>query len=442
MSAPIVQADYEALDTIARRFQQQAQQTQATKQRVDRNASALRNGGWLGQGSAAFFQEMEREVNPAVQRLIDALGEAQQVTLQVKTLIRAAEEEAASVFKGDGSDGNGHAVGNGQDPFVVTVPDGAMSGFMAGTQSSDELVVKNPKEVFSESYMEKFIGSHHQGEDSRQLNQLMEDLLKSNPADQQRVNSLLDRIADTRGVDRETFREQYQTYLNLRRNAEANGTVDPIDLSKHGDFLGSTASMRYGAVVGDIFGIDPVFGSLLNPTGGLVGAGNSSYEPGDNDAIGYHGIFHDAAGYLFNYHDKLGPGYNYLGREPFPTSNPLTGQIGGISWWASHPELSVDVLPRVMPDIPYVPEFAERFIANVIEDPIIGVIRENVYVIEHGAKIVDGIGDIFSGNFREGSAAVADGIDQLFEGTVRNIESNLGSTVMGGVRDLANAVFG
>jgi hypothetical protein len=95
-----------------------------------------------------------------------------------------------------------------------------------------------------------------------------------------------------------------------------------------------------------------------------------------------------------------------------------------------------------MPDIPYVPEFAERFIANVIEDPIIGVIRENVYVIEHGAKIVDGIGDIFSGNFREGSAAVADGIDQLFEGTVRNIESNLGSTVMGGVRDLANAVFG
>ncbi len=107
MSAPIVQTDYDALDTLARRFQQQNQQTIALKQRVDRGVNALRSGGWQGEGATAFVQEMERIVNPATQRLIDALAEAKTVTLQVKELIRQAEEEAASVFRGKGRGGSG-----------------------------------------------------------------------------------------------------------------------------------------------------------------------------------------------------------------------------------------------------------------------------------------------------------------------------------------------
>jgi WXG100 family type VII secretion target len=108
MSAPIVQADYEAMEQIARRFQQQNQQLLTLKQRVDRGVGALRNGGWQGAGSAAFAQEMDNEVTPATQRLIDALAEARQVTLQVNALIRQAEEEAASVFRGEGQGGNGN----------------------------------------------------------------------------------------------------------------------------------------------------------------------------------------------------------------------------------------------------------------------------------------------------------------------------------------------
>lgn len=117
MSAPIVQSDYEALDGLARRFQEQNQQMIALKQRVDRGVNALRNGGWQGAGSTAFTQEMERTVNPATQRLIDALQEAKTVTLQVKELIRAAEEEAARVFQGAGN-----AARNGTYP-----PGGAMT---------------------------------------------------------------------------------------------------------------------------------------------------------------------------------------------------------------------------------------------------------------------------------------------------------------------------
>ena len=134
MNAPIVQADYEALDALARRFQAQQQQTSTLKQRVDRGVTALRNGGWQGAGSTAFVQEMESRVNPAMQRLIEALAEAQTVTLQLKEFIRQAEEAAASVFQGEShtslqkSGDNRTPEGTGQNvaPGGLSAPSGYM----------------------------------------------------------------------------------------------------------------------------------------------------------------------------------------------------------------------------------------------------------------------------------------------------------------------------
>jgi len=104
-----------------------------------------------------------------------------------------------------------------------------------------------------------------------------------------------------------------------------------------------------------VFKIDPVFGALLSPTGGLVGPGNVSWNaasvPTDyftgspavwaadtllhRPEVAYHGIVHDAAGYLLNYH-RIGPGYNYLGLDSVTpdTSNPLSGQQPGLNYWS------------------------------------------------------------------------------------------------------------
>jgi hypothetical protein len=83
--------------------------------------------------------------------------------------------------------------------------------------------------------------------------------------------------------------------------------------------------------------IDPIFGALLNPTGGIVGPGNKSLLSGRcYDPIVMHGIVHDAGGYLYNYH-KFGPGYNYLKTKLtiFPTKSPLSSQIYGFYYWKS-----------------------------------------------------------------------------------------------------------
>ncbi len=96
--------------------------------------------------------------------------------------------------------------------------------------------------------------------------------------------------------------------------------------------------------MGEILGIDPVFGALLNPTGGLVGPGSDSFEPGDNTAIGYHGIFHDASGYIYNHFDDAGEGYLYLGKEELNllTSNPVAGQVTGPWHWHNQPHLGLE----------------------------------------------------------------------------------------------------
>jgi hypothetical protein len=183
--------------------------------------------------------------------------------------------------------------------------------------------------------MDRLVGTRFKGAGSPQLNRAMETLLdNSSPA---QIEHALGQIAAARGLSRAEVRAQYDRYLALR--AEANRAVTQggkdalpdISLLIHGDFLGTSASLRYGKVVGDALGIDPVFGALLNPTGGLVGPGNLAVDCGDS-ALSYHGAVHDAGGYLYNYHG-LGPGYDYLGLEGRDTGDAFTGQEAGIRYW-------------------------------------------------------------------------------------------------------------
>lgn len=436
MSNEFVQADYERLQTLAARF---AHHGEANKAQLDRMAKAkdqLENGGWEGRGSDAFAAEMNAEVLPAAQRLHEALAEANRVTLLILDIMQKAEEEAAHPFRGGGGGiSTGQPVGGPGAGDVIGQPVGPPGGSPPGSgvstgqpvgppggslpSSSQAYVVQNPNQLFTENYMRDFIGSDYRGAGSGRLNELMESLV--NPAPGTDIDATLNEIADIRGVDRAEFRQQYERYLELRANATRIGGNEPyIDTGKHPDFLGSTVSLRYGALVGETFGIDPVFGSLLNPTGGMVGPGDTSYEPGPNDAIGYHGTFHDAAGYLYNYHN-IGPGYNYMGREPLPTSSPLAGQVGGISWWSTQPGLEIDVLPNLVPDIPYVPRFVERGVADVIEGPLVAAGRVATTTAEGAFDIADGIGDVFSGDFSEGFGDIGSGAGTIVRGLGQSV---------------------
>lgn len=325
MSNDIIQARYDGLAGVANRFGNQAHSNEDMLARVQQALRPLEGGGWQGRGSTAFFAEMNGEVVPAMQRLAAALDRAREVTLAIARVLREAEEEASQPFRG----GAAGVTPGGSADYTL---DGA-AGMGWGADSAS--VAGDSSRIFAPAYMDGLVGLRVQGADSAPLNRAME-TLAGNPTPQQ-VQQALDQIAEARGLPREVVVANYERYLELRSEAERIGAakgheaIPGVNQFFHDRFMGSATQLRYGKVVGDALGIDPVFGALLNPSGGLVGPGNVAMDLGDS-ALGYHGVVHDAAGYLFNYHNQ-GPGYDYLGREGRDTSSPLTGQQAGIQYW-------------------------------------------------------------------------------------------------------------
>ena len=171
----------------------------------------------------------------------------------------------------------------------------------------------------------------------------MQSTLSGDPTPEE-VNEALDQIAEARGIPREQIEQDYEQFKQLKAQADdyaiLNGGQPSPNLNQdwHPSFMGSESQLQTGKVIGDALGIDPVFGSLLNPTGGLVGPENYGISVGEDYGVGRHGIVHDAGGYLLNYHD-IGPGYNYLGLEDNRSPhNRNTGQESGIEFWNNKSE--------------------------------------------------------------------------------------------------------
>lgn len=100
MTAEIVQANFEQLNSISQRLNRQAQMVGQLVQTIRQTYQPLRDGGWKGQAADSFFNEMEASVFPTFQRLITVFDTAQTVTNDISKTFKSAEEEAASLFKG------------------------------------------------------------------------------------------------------------------------------------------------------------------------------------------------------------------------------------------------------------------------------------------------------------------------------------------------------
>ena len=359
MPASKVRADYDALQEIANTFDQHASNSRQSLQRLQQRMETLQNGDWIGKGATAFYQEMNSEVLPSLRRLAAALELANRLIRQASHIMQEAEDEASRLFNispssfvggtfgnlgnaangsgGASSSSGGAAAGSpGSSSGGVSSGTGAgasaSTGAGAGSASSQASVwARDPRELFTESYMSSLIDSQFSGGDTPELRGAMEELAKeiANDPNGPGVDRLLRRIAELRGRSYDEIKSEYKRFLLARAQADsvarAKG-LPPPSLSKllQGGFTGSTQQLRFGKVVGDAFGVDPIFGALLNPGGGSNVSGNN--------ANVYHGIFHDAAGYFHNFHNA-GPGYDYLGVERGDPSNAASGQQAGLRYW-------------------------------------------------------------------------------------------------------------
>jgi WXG100 family type VII secretion target len=351
MSQDVIQANYEQLREVARRFQAQAESCAELRKTIDHAFDSLHSGGWIGKGSQAFFSEMNSDLLPALDRLHNAMTQGEAVVQEAIKILRAAEEEAGRLFQATAT-----------TSAETTPSDNGNKTEPASGKKEGDLFVRPPNELFKDGEMSKMLGKTWAGEGDPRLAWAMT-VLRKNPSDSDR-DKALDIIADLRGLKRSEVDQQYAKFCDLQAKAQSKAEkskqpiqelmpvtrspeelakmlVDPAAFAKgvlatelgktQLNYTGSRDHLRFGQVVGDAFGIDPVFGAMLNPTGGMPGSGEWAIPTGES-ALSYHAAFHDAAGFLHTYFGG-GPGYDYLDAELGSTDEPFTGHESGLIYW-------------------------------------------------------------------------------------------------------------
>jgi hypothetical protein len=225
------------------------------------------------------------------------------------------------------------------DPYgAQTFDQGQWDAVWGGTTALDDAGSANQRAWeyarSSQSY-DAVRFQHTPGEGTDELRDIMRRLESAPPIDEVRGDLL--NLALITGDDPDGMEAQYERFLQQRAGDIARGSYVPLDESMHPEFMGSPDQLAYGRIVGDVSGLNPGLASLLNPTGGMPGAGNEAYDDfGRNSSLGMWGTQHDAMGYL-RHNMGIGPGYRVLD-DPSPgdgPEGPMSGQWTGAKFWSN-----------------------------------------------------------------------------------------------------------
>ncbi|RMG77235.1 MAG: WXG100 family type VII secretion target [Chloroflexi bacterium] len=99
MPADKIEANYEVLENVSNMFQSSHEQLKSMFSNVKSCMESLLSEGWIGRGSDAYESEMNEEVLPQLQRLVDAMDQASQITRRIAQTMQDAEENAGSFFR-------------------------------------------------------------------------------------------------------------------------------------------------------------------------------------------------------------------------------------------------------------------------------------------------------------------------------------------------------
>lgn len=148
MAKNILQLNYDELTAIAKKFKDEGEDMvklhSATRQRVRDLYKE-----WIGEAADKFFEEMENELLPALQRLATALFSSQDVARDIMKIVYEADQDTTVFFKDDfsrddfGASGFQSALGGmggptGPDDFGAGKFDEALGGASGGGSSGQD----------------------------------------------------------------------------------------------------------------------------------------------------------------------------------------------------------------------------------------------------------------------------------------------------------------
>lgn len=92
------QLNYEEMTSIAKKFKDNGEDVVRLHSETRQRVRDLHKE-WIGEAAEKFFEEMETELLPALQRLSLALFQTQDVSNEIMKIIQGADEETAGYFK-------------------------------------------------------------------------------------------------------------------------------------------------------------------------------------------------------------------------------------------------------------------------------------------------------------------------------------------------------
>ena len=93
-----ISVNYEVLGQIQNKFTQLASDVEDTGRAIGEKTLTLREDGWEGRGSDAFYSEMNDSVAPGIRKLREALEQAAEVMGKIVQTYKEADESARNGF--------------------------------------------------------------------------------------------------------------------------------------------------------------------------------------------------------------------------------------------------------------------------------------------------------------------------------------------------------
>lgn len=97
-----LEVNYDQLQGFMKSFDSEADEIQALMKQTQSRVEDLHGGGWVGKGADNFFNEMQSEILPALNRMVHALRVAGQTTREIAEIFNQAEEETQGYFNSFG----------------------------------------------------------------------------------------------------------------------------------------------------------------------------------------------------------------------------------------------------------------------------------------------------------------------------------------------------
>lgn len=126
----ISQLNYEEASSIAKNIHTNGDDLVQLHSQTRQRVHALRSE-WIGEAADAFFEEMESELLPAMQRVSGALFLGEEILNKIMKIIHDADEETAQYFKNDLNDDFGAGL-------FGSAAGGVLGGVLGGVVGGDD----------------------------------------------------------------------------------------------------------------------------------------------------------------------------------------------------------------------------------------------------------------------------------------------------------------